>query len=108
MIEDVTSPLARPLTRRVVDPAAVDRGSQVDQLVDLCVEASRTSGRLRMLLQANAALADLEKQARDTGSAIGIVSALPVSVEAITEWAAGLAERGIEIVPASALMGDQT
>jgi polysaccharide deacetylase 2 family uncharacterized protein YibQ len=53
------------------------------------------------------ALAQLEKQAAANGSAIGIVSALPVSVEAVSEWAAGLADKGIEIVPASALMGDK-
>jgi uncharacterized protein len=50
------------------------------------------------------ALASLEAQALETGSAIGIVSALPISVEAISEWARELDAKGIALVPASALM----
>jgi uncharacterized protein len=46
----------------------------------------------------------LEAVAREEGRAIGIVSALPVSIDTIAEWAAGLAERNIRLVPASALM----
>jgi len=52
-----------------------------------------------------AALQALEDKAKSSGSAIGIVSALPVSIEVVTEWARGLSDKGIEIVPASALMG---
>ena len=51
-----------------------------------------------------AALEALEEKAKASGSAIGIVSALPVSIEVVTEWARGLSDKGIEIVPASALM----
>ena len=59
MIEDVTSPLPSPQVEdRPVDPGPVDLGRPVHQLVDLCVEVSRSSGRLRMLLQANEALAE--------------------------------------------------
>lgn len=50
------------------------------------------------------ALDSLEAQALDHGSAIGIVSALPISVQAISDWAAGLDAKGIALVPASALM----
>ncbi|MBF0678090.1 MAG: divergent polysaccharide deacetylase family protein [Devosia sp.] len=50
------------------------------------------------------ALASLEAQALDQGSAIGIVSALPISVQALSEWAAELDSKGIALVPASALM----
>jgi hypothetical protein len=52
-----------------------------------------------------AALQALEDKAKESGSAIGIISALPVSIEVVTEWARGLEAKGIEIVPASALMG---
>ncbi len=69
--------------------------------VDVAVDANPARGPIMK------ALAQLEKQAAANGSAIGIVSALPVSVEAVSEWAAGLADKGIEIVPASALMGDK-
>jgi len=51
-----------------------------------------------------AALDQLEKRARETGSAIGLVSALPVSIETVASWAAGLDDKGLVLVPASALM----
>lgn len=50
------------------------------------------------------ALASLESQAMESGSAIGIVSALPISVQTVTEWAQDLQSRGIALVPVSALM----
>lgn len=50
------------------------------------------------------ALASLEAQAMASGSAIGIVSALPISVQAVSDWARELDARGITLVPASALM----
>lgn len=50
------------------------------------------------------ALSALEVRASEQGGAIGIISALPVSVQTVTEWAQGLEERNILLVPASALM----
>lgn len=94
----------------------LDDGSSNRSLAPQLARANRVPfGRVNAVIDANpargpilAALADLEAQARDKGYAIGIVSALPVSVEAVTEWAKGLGERGIEMVPASALMGDDS
>jgi polysaccharide deacetylase 2 family uncharacterized protein YibQ len=51
-----------------------------------------------------AALASLEAKALENGQAIGIVSALPISVAAIAEWSRELEAKGIMLVPASALM----
>ncbi|MHA6729663.1 divergent polysaccharide deacetylase family protein [Devosia sp. A369] len=51
-----------------------------------------------------AALASLETTALENGQAIGIVSALPISVTAVTEWARELESKGFMLVPASALM----
>jgi polysaccharide deacetylase 2 family uncharacterized protein YibQ len=51
-----------------------------------------------------AALASLEARALENGQAIGIVSALPISVAAIAEWSRELEAKGIVLVPASALM----
>jgi polysaccharide deacetylase 2 family uncharacterized protein YibQ len=51
-----------------------------------------------------AALASLEAKALENGHAIGIVSALPISVSAVTEWSRELEAKGILLVPASALM----
>lgn len=52
------------------------------------------------------ALEDLERRAQQNGSAIGVASALPISVRTIAEWGRELDERGFLLVPASALMKD--
>jgi polysaccharide deacetylase 2 family uncharacterized protein YibQ len=51
-----------------------------------------------------AALDELEQKARAEGSAIGIATALPVTITTLAEWSRDLAERGIKLVPVSALM----
>lgn len=51
-----------------------------------------------------AALASLETKALENGHAIGIVSALPISIAAVTEWSRELESKGVLLVPASALM----
>jgi len=48
------------------------------------------------------ALAKLEAQARRRGSAVGVATALPISVEHIARWAATLEARGISLAPISA------
>lgn len=50
------------------------------------------------------AIDSLEAQAMETGAAIGIISALPISVQTVSEWARELDAKGIALVPASALM----
>ncbi|PNE12822.1 MAG: hypothetical protein CR217_00920 [Beijerinckiaceae bacterium] len=54
-----------------------------------------------------AALARLEAIARDKGAAIGVASALPVSVETIGRFARALEARGIALIPLSAAMPSQ-
>jgi polysaccharide deacetylase 2 family uncharacterized protein YibQ len=51
----------------------------------------------------DAALARLEAVARERGSAVGIASALPVSVERIAQWAKAAEDRGIVLVPITAV-----
>ncbi|MCC2111448.1 MAG: divergent polysaccharide deacetylase family protein [Hyphomicrobiales bacterium] len=51
----------------------------------------------------DARLLQLENLARTHGYAVGIASALPISVDRISEWAKTLKDRGILLVPASAL-----
>ncbi len=46
----------------------------------------------------------LEAQALAKGRAIGMISALPISVQTLAEWAKTAADRGFVIVPVSALM----
>jgi len=90
----------------------LDDGSSNRSLAPQLAQANRVPfGRVDMMLDGNPArapileaLAELEARARRQGSAIGIVTALPVSVQTIAEWARGLEEKGIVVVPASALM----
>ena len=51
-----------------------------------------------------AALARLLDRARERGSAIGVASASPTTVEHLARWASGLESRGVALVPLSALM----
>ena len=50
------------------------------------------------------ALSKLENQAREHGTAIGIASALPVSIERIAAWAKQLESRGILLAPLTTAM----
>ena len=46
----------------------------------------------------------LEDRATQKGSAIGVISALPVSIETLASWAKTAEDRGFTLVPVSALM----
>jgi len=50
------------------------------------------------------ALARLKDKAVADGSAIGVASALPVSIATVAEWARTAEDQGVVLVPASALM----
>lgn len=49
------------------------------------------------------ALNELEEQARQTGKAMGSLRAYPLSLTTFRDWQAGLAQRGVVLVPASQL-----
>jgi len=49
------------------------------------------------------ALARLESLARERGVAVGVASALPVSIDRIAHWAKAAGGRGIVLVPVSAV-----
>ena len=53
----------------------------------------------------DAALGALEQTAKKRGVAIGIAGALPNTVDRVAVWLAGLDEKGIALVPVSALVG---
>ena len=90
----------------------VDDGSSNRSLAPQLAEGNKVPfGRVDVAIDANpsrasilAALASLEAKAVENGHAIGIVSALPISVTTVTEWTRALESRGIMLVPASALM----
>jgi polysaccharide deacetylase 2 family uncharacterized protein YibQ len=67
-------------------------------VADVVLDASPTPEAIE------AALARLEAQARRQDGAVGVATALPVSVEHIARWAAGLEARGLTLVPVSALI----
>ncbi len=92
--------------------AYLDDGSSNRSLAPQLTEANRVPfARADMLLDGNPArapilarLTELETKAKQQGQAVGLITALPVSVQTIAEWAQGLEEKGFLIVPASALM----
>lgn len=49
-------------------------------------------------------LVQLESMARQRGSAIGVASALPLTLTALEDWASSLADKGIALVPVSSLV----
>jgi polysaccharide deacetylase 2 family uncharacterized protein YibQ len=72
-------------------------------------------GRADLMLDANPArqpildqLKALEDKATTKGTAIGVISALPVSVQTLTEWAKTAEDRGFTLVPVSTLMHKST
>lgn len=91
----------------------LDDGSSNRSLTQQLARANQVPfARANMALDANpsraailAQLQALEETARGDGQAIGVISALPVSITTLTSWAAQLEESGIKLVPASALMG---
>ena len=66
--------------------------------------ATRVVDATKSQRQIDKALSDLETAAREDGMAIGIGTALPVTVERVSEWAASLADKGIDLVPVSAAL----
>ena len=65
---------------------------------DLAIDTVPTS------VEIDRALARLEGLAREHGTAVGMASALPVSIERIGIWAKALESRGILLVPLTTVM----
>ena len=88
-LDDGSSPrsLAREIAGTLNLPAAT---------ADVVLDAAPTADAIEV------ALARLEAQARRQGSAVGVATALPISVEHIARWAATLEARGLSLVPISA------
>ncbi|HEY9013231.1 MAG TPA: divergent polysaccharide deacetylase family protein, partial [Devosia sp.] len=90
----------------------VDDGSSNRSLAQQLSAANRVPfARADLMLDANPTrsaileqLTLLEDKARTNGSALGVVSALPVSITALAEWSNKLESRGFALVPASAVM----
>lgn len=65
---------------------------------DLTIDAVPTT------LEIDRALAKLETLARERGTAVGIASALPISIERLAAWSKALEARGIMLVPLTTAM----
>jgi polysaccharide deacetylase 2 family uncharacterized protein YibQ len=90
----------------------IDDGSSNRSLAPQLAQANRVPfARADGMIDANPArapileaLAQLEAKAQRNGQAIGLIAALPVSVQTVAEWAREAESRGFLLVPASALM----
>lgn len=84
-------------------------GKSTDKLAEVpgrAIDAVIDDPQARAEIEAK--LAGLERTAREKGSAIGFAGPLrPVTVERIAAWAKGLGDRGIALVPVSALLNGQ-
>lgn len=88
-LDDGTSP------RSETDKLALQRATpyaKADLVIDAVASPAEILGRL----------AQLEQIARTRGIAVGVASALPVSVKEIAAWAKSVDQRGITLVPISA------
>jgi uncharacterized protein len=65
---------------------------------DLSIDAVPTAGEI------DRALAKLEALAKERGVAIGVASALPISIERISLWARTLENRGVMLAPLTTAM----
>jgi len=81
--------------------------SMVDQLArpialatskaDIVIDATPTASGI------DGALAKLEQLARDKGSAFGVATGMPLTIDRLTDWSRRLEQRGILLVPVSAV-----
>jgi len=65
---------------------------------DVSIDAVPTAGEI------DRALAKLEGLAKERGTAVGVASALPISIERISVWTKALESRGIMLVPLTTAM----
>ncbi len=83
---------------RSVAARLAEAGSVPFARADLVIDRVASAGDI------DAALANLERLARERGTAVGVATLAPVTVERIAAWAATLAERGIALVPLTTAM----
>ena len=80
-----------------IPPAATPNIERIRLQTDILLDAAPTPAAI------DAALAKLEALARERGSAVGAVTALPVSIDRISQWAKAAESRGLTLVPISAI-----
>lgn len=86
---------ARSARSRLVDIAPPDAPAlRADVVIDARADSEAINNRL----------AQLESIARENGSALGVATALPLTINILEEWTASLATKGIALVPVSSLV----
>jgi len=90
-LDDGGSPRSRAIPVAIAKDIAAKRA-------DIIIDA----GQSRETIEE--ALRRLETVAKERGSAIGVGTALPITVKTIAEWAKSLSSRGIALTPVSALL----
>lgn len=80
-------------TPRSLAGAAAEGASMPFAKADLSIDAVPTPAEI------DRALAKLEATAKERGTAVGMASALPISIERIGNWAKALESRGVMLVP---------
>jgi polysaccharide deacetylase 2 family uncharacterized protein YibQ len=83
---------------RSVAPSLASSQAMPFAKADLTIDAVPTT------LEIDRALAKLETIARERGIAVGIASALPISIERLAAWTKALESRGIMLVPLTTAM----
>lgn len=84
-------------SNRSVAPQLAQRSGAEFAIADMTLDDSPSQARILQQLDR------LETRAREKGHAIGLASVLPISVRTLTEWAQTLEDKGIILVPVSAL-----
>jgi polysaccharide deacetylase 2 family uncharacterized protein YibQ len=108
--DSVTKPIIQDAAKRGLayfDDGSVSRsvaGVLADSISMPSAKADVSIDTLPTALDIDRSLAKLEALARERGSAIGVASALPVSIERIGNWAKQLEARGIMLVPLTTVM----
>jgi polysaccharide deacetylase 2 family uncharacterized protein YibQ len=85
-------------TPRSVAPALAASQAMPFARADFTIDAVPTS------VEIDRTLARLESLARERGTAVGVASALPISIERIAVWTKALESRGIMLVPLTTAM----
>jgi len=108
--DTVMKPIIQDAAKRglaYLDDGSVSRsvaGVLADSISMPNAKADVSIDTLPTTLDIDRSLAKLETLARERGSAIGVASALPVSIERIGNWAKQLEGRGIMLVPLTTVM----
>jgi uncharacterized protein len=86
-------------------PASRSSAPDVAQRLDApYVQSATTIDTIQTAMEIDQRLSELETRARLNGSASGAGFLYPVTIERVSDWAHGLAGRGFDLVPASAIV----